>query len=188
MLDELMRALERDNQEWVLYEEGKVVVDLMVKAVRPSMLQWILYEEGKVVVDLMVKAVWPSMLQSAVKKQMQLQRNKPLPGYQMYGGVENEKNSSKPAKAPDSRGHAPKRPDEKRLDGGAGQVKPRPSDGVARPDAPLAPARKPAACLKCKSTDHKVTDCPKTTSGEAQALLAAQMQKWKDAREVRPDC
>ncbi|RHY20530.1 hypothetical protein DYB32_010016 [Aphanomyces invadans] len=54
MLDELMRALERDNQEWILYEEGKVVVDLMVKAVRPSMLQ------------------------SAVKKQMQLQRNKPL--------------------------------------------------------------------------------------------------------------
>ncbi|RHY27897.1 hypothetical protein DYB32_006578 [Aphanomyces invadans] len=75
MLDELMRALERDNQEWILYEEGKVVVDLMVKAVRPSMLQ---------------------------------------------------------------------------------------------------------------SAAHKVTDCPKTTPGEAQDLLAVQMQKWKDARVVRP--
>ncbi|ETW00891.1 hypothetical protein H310_06554 [Aphanomyces invadans] len=32
---------------------------------------------------------------------------------------------------------------------------------------------------------HKVTDCPKTAPGEAQALLAAQMQKWKDAREAR---
>ncbi|RHY18084.1 hypothetical protein DYB32_010439 [Aphanomyces invadans] len=174
MLDELMRALERDNQECILYEECKVVVDLMVKAVRPSMLQ------------------------SAVKKQMQLQRNKPLrtdmfrfvrwlrtfaAGYQMYGGVEDEAKSSKPAKAPDSRVHAPKRPDEKRLDGGAGPAKPRSSDGVARPGAPLATARKPAACLKCKSTDHKVADCPKTTPGEAQDLLAVQMQKWKDARE-----
>ncbi|RHY25446.1 hypothetical protein DYB32_008306 [Aphanomyces invadans] len=37
MLDELMKALERNNQEWILYEEGKAVVDLMVKAVRPSM-------------------------------------------------------------------------------------------------------------------------------------------------------
>ncbi|RHY18491.1 hypothetical protein DYB32_010372 [Aphanomyces invadans] len=152
MLGELIKALERDNQEWILDEEGKVVVDLMVKAVRPSMLQ------------------------SAVKKQMQLQRNKPLrkdvfrfvrwlrtfaAGYQMYGGVEDEK-SSKPAIAHDSRNNAPKRPDEKRLDGGAGPAKPKSSDGVARPDAPPAPARKPAACLKWKSTAHKVTDCPKT--------------------------
>ncbi|RHY24213.1 hypothetical protein DYB32_008940 [Aphanomyces invadans] len=49
-----MKALERDNQEWILFGEGKDVVDLIVKAVRPSMLQ------------------------SAVKKQIQLQRNKPL--------------------------------------------------------------------------------------------------------------
>ncbi|RHY26412.1 hypothetical protein DYB32_007631, partial [Aphanomyces invadans] len=161
MLDELMRALERDNQERILYKEGKV---------------------------------------SVVKKQMQLQRNKPLrtdvfhfvhllrtfvAGYQMYGGVEDEEKSFKPAKALDSRDHAPKRPDGKMLDGGAGPAKLRSSNGVARPDAPLAPARKPAACLKCKSTTHKVTDCPKTTPGEAQDLLAAQMQKWKDAREVR---
>ncbi|ETV93263.1 hypothetical protein H310_12698 [Aphanomyces invadans] len=54
MLDGLMRALERHNQEWVLKDEGKVDVDLMVKVVRPSMLQ------------------------SAIKKQMQLQVNKPL--------------------------------------------------------------------------------------------------------------
>ncbi|ETV95850.1 hypothetical protein H310_10893 [Aphanomyces invadans] len=81
-----------------------------------------------------------------------------------------EEKSSKPAKAPDSRGHAPKRPDGKMLDGGAGPAKPRTLDGVARPDASLAPARKPAVCLKC----------------EAQDLLTAQMQKWKDAREVLP--
>ncbi|RHY17526.1 hypothetical protein DYB32_010502, partial [Aphanomyces invadans] len=128
MLDELMRALERDNQEWILYEEGKVVVDLMVKVVRPSMLQ------------------------SAVKKQMQLQRSKPL------------------------------RTDVFRFVRWLRTF----SAGYQMPDAPLAPARKPAACLKCKSTAHKVTDCPKTNPGEAQDLLAAQMQKWKDAPEVRP--
>ncbi|ETV95064.1 hypothetical protein H310_11358 [Aphanomyces invadans] len=139
MLDELMKALERDNQEWIFYEEGRVVVDIMVKAVRPSMPQ------------------------SAVKKQIQLQRNKPLrtdvfrfvrllrtfaAGNQMYGGVEDEDKFSKFAKDSDSRGQAPKRPDEKRPDGGAGPAKPRSSGGVERPDEPLAPARKPAACLQ----------------------------------------
>ncbi|ETV90285.1 hypothetical protein H310_14900, partial [Aphanomyces invadans] len=42
---------------------------------------------------------------------------------------------------------------------------------------------KPSACLPCKSLAHKVKDCWKTAPGEAQALLAALMQKWKDARE-----
>ncbi|RHY21155.1 hypothetical protein DYB32_010152, partial [Aphanomyces invadans] len=127
MLDDLMKALERDNQEWVLKDEGKVVVHLMVKA-KPA----------------------------------------------------------KPAKSHDGRGHALKRPDEMKPDGGAGSAKPPSADGVTKSDTPSAPARKPAACLKCKSTAHKVTDCPKTAPGEAQALLAAQMQKWKDAREARP--
>jgi hypothetical protein len=36
MLDNLMRALERDDQAWVLDQEGKTVVDIMVKAVKPS--------------------------------------------------------------------------------------------------------------------------------------------------------
>ncbi|ETV94976.1 hypothetical protein H310_11616 [Aphanomyces invadans] len=87
MLDGLMLALECDNQEWALYDEGKDVGDLMVKAVKPSMLQ------------------------TAVKKQMQLQRNKSLRtdvfrfvrwlrtfavGYQVYGGVEDEMKPVKP--------------------------------------------------------------------------------------------
>ncbi|RLO00193.1 hypothetical protein DYB28_014847, partial [Aphanomyces astaci] len=33
MLDNLMRALERDDQAWVLDQEGKTVVDIMVKAI-----------------------------------------------------------------------------------------------------------------------------------------------------------
>ncbi|RLO06428.1 hypothetical protein DYB28_005861, partial [Aphanomyces astaci] len=35
MLDNLMRALERDDQAWVLDQEGKTVVDIMVKAIKP---------------------------------------------------------------------------------------------------------------------------------------------------------
>ncbi|RHY24862.1 hypothetical protein DYB32_008651 [Aphanomyces invadans] len=119
MLDGLMLALECDNQEWALYDEGKDVGDLMVKAVKPSMLQ------------------------TAVKKQMQLQRNKSLRtdvfrfvrwlrtfavGYQVYGGVEDE-------------------------------MKP--------------------------SADHKVANCPKAAPGEAEALIQAQIQVWKEDRGKR---
>ncbi|ETV90141.1 hypothetical protein H310_15025 [Aphanomyces invadans] len=106
MLDELMKALERDNQEWILFGEGKDVVDLIVKDV----------------VDLIVKAVRPSMLQSVVKKQIQLQRNKPL-----------------------------------RMD--------------------VFSLRSLAADVRSR--------LPNTAPGEAQTLLAAQMQS-KDAREARP--
>ncbi|RHY81518.1 hypothetical protein DYB26_002640 [Aphanomyces astaci] len=35
MLDNLMRALERDDQAWVLDQEGTTVVDIMVKAIKP---------------------------------------------------------------------------------------------------------------------------------------------------------
>ncbi|RHZ05107.1 hypothetical protein DYB26_008863, partial [Aphanomyces astaci] len=39
MLDNLIRALERDDQAWVLYQKGKTVVDIMVKAIKPLGLQ-----------------------------------------------------------------------------------------------------------------------------------------------------
>ncbi|RHY24633.1 hypothetical protein DYB32_008771 [Aphanomyces invadans] len=39
ILDGLMTALERDNQEWVLHQEGKMVVDVMAHSVRPIALQ-----------------------------------------------------------------------------------------------------------------------------------------------------
>ncbi|ETV90858.1 hypothetical protein H310_14454, partial [Aphanomyces invadans] len=54
MLDDLMRVLEHDHQEWVLHQEGKVVVEVMARAIRPETLK------------------------SAVQKQLQLQRNKGL--------------------------------------------------------------------------------------------------------------
>ena len=39
MLDDLTRALEQDHQEWVLHQEGKVVVDVMAKAIKPDALK-----------------------------------------------------------------------------------------------------------------------------------------------------
>ena len=54
MLDNLMRALERDDQAWVLDQEGKTVVDIMVKAIKPVGLQ------------------------KSVQRQLALHRNKPL--------------------------------------------------------------------------------------------------------------
>ncbi|RHY00487.1 hypothetical protein DYB36_013175, partial [Aphanomyces astaci] len=54
MLDNLMRALERDDQAWFLDQEGKTVVDIMVKAIKPLGLQ------------------------KSVQRQLALQRNKAL--------------------------------------------------------------------------------------------------------------
>ncbi|KAH9150968.1 hypothetical protein AeRB84_006310 [Aphanomyces euteiches] len=54
MLDLLMPALEADHQEWVIEQEGKMVVELIVKAIRPAPLK------------------------RAVEKQLLLTRNKPM--------------------------------------------------------------------------------------------------------------
>ncbi|RLO00110.1 hypothetical protein DYB28_008814, partial [Aphanomyces astaci] len=90
MLDNLMRALERDDQAWVLDQEGKTVVDIMVKAIKPLGLQ------------------------KSVQRQLTLQRNKALKsnvyrfvgwlrvhttGYHLYAPVEDEKTSAPPTMA-----------------------------------------------------------------------------------------
>ncbi|RHZ31063.1 hypothetical protein DYB26_012145, partial [Aphanomyces astaci] len=90
MLDNLMRALEHDDQAWVLDQEGKTVVDIMVKAIKPLGLQ------------------------KSVQRQLALQRNKPLKsnvyrfvdwlrvhtaGYHLYAPVEDEKTSAPPVTA-----------------------------------------------------------------------------------------
>jgi len=90
MLDELMTVLEKDNQEWVFHQEGKMIVTLMVKAVRPATLQ------------------------KAVARQMLLQRNKPLKmdvfrftkwlrtfakGFQLYSGPKEDDGKPKAVEA-----------------------------------------------------------------------------------------
>ncbi|RLO07630.1 hypothetical protein DYB28_009381, partial [Aphanomyces astaci] len=39
MLDALMRSLEQDHQEWVLHQEGKMVVEVMTKSIKPESLK-----------------------------------------------------------------------------------------------------------------------------------------------------
>ncbi|CAK5213940.1 unnamed protein product [Aphanomyces euteiches] len=39
MLEDLMKALERDDQTWVLEQEGKIIVHIMVKAIKPTTLK-----------------------------------------------------------------------------------------------------------------------------------------------------
>ncbi|RLN99799.1 hypothetical protein DYB28_009379 [Aphanomyces astaci] len=38
MLDELMRSLEQDHQEWVLHQEGKMVVEVMTMSIKSESL------------------------------------------------------------------------------------------------------------------------------------------------------
>ncbi|RLO12208.1 hypothetical protein DYB28_003914, partial [Aphanomyces astaci] len=176
MLDELMRSLEQDHQEWVLHQEGKMVVEVMTKSIKPESLK------------------------TAVQKQLQLQRNKALKsdvfryvnwlrtfaaGHQLYVGLDDESKPSpvaKPVEAPRaSKPHMPRR-DSGREDAAknTGSV-----GGKAEMIAPKnaePPARK--GCLKCGDMSHRVARCPKTAPGEAETLLAAQVKRWKDGIKV----
>ncbi|RHY05954.1 hypothetical protein DYB36_006815 [Aphanomyces astaci] len=63
MLDYLMRVLEADGEEWVLHQEGKLVLEIITKAMKPAPLQ------------------------VAVSKQQQLQRNMVLKMDVLHGGT-----------------------------------------------------------------------------------------------------
>ncbi|KAG9409207.1 hypothetical protein AC1031_019466 [Aphanomyces cochlioides] len=167
MLDDLMRSLEHDHQEWVLHQKGKMVVDVMSKAIRPESLK------------------------TAVLKQLQLQRNKVLKsdvfcfvnwlrtfaaGHQLYVGLDedhrlqaNAKNVDglKGKKSGDGKGGATK-------ENGKPAVK---ADVANQKEGEQKPKK---GCLKCGDTGHRVAKCPKVAPGEAEALLEAQMKKWKD--------
>ncbi|RHZ29476.1 hypothetical protein DYB31_014147, partial [Aphanomyces astaci] len=170
MLDELMRSLEQDHQEWVLHQEGKMVVEVMTKSIKPESLK------------------------TAVQKQLQLQRNKALKsdvfryvnwlrtfaaGHQLYVGLDDESKPSpaaKPVEAPrGGKPHMPRR-DSGREDAAKnnGRV-----GGKAERLCPRMPS-----CLKCGDMSHRVARCPKTAPGEAETLFAAQVKRWKDGIKV----
>ncbi|RHZ18182.1 hypothetical protein DYB31_008409, partial [Aphanomyces astaci] len=144
MLDELMRSLEQDHQEWVLHQEGKMVVEVMTKSIKPESLK------------------------TAVQKQLQLQRNKAL-----KSDVFRYVNWLRTFAA----GHQLGREDAAKNNGRVG--------GKAETTVPKnaePPARK--GCLKCGDMSHRVARCPKTAPGEAETLLAAQVNRWKDGIKV----
>ncbi|CAK4536157.1 unnamed protein product [Aphanomyces euteiches] len=167
MLDNLMKALEADGQEWVLHQEAKMVVGLITKAIQPVALQ------------------------KAVTKQMELSRNKPLKadvvrfvkwlrqyatGYQLYGGMDNDK-PAKPADEEMKRG-TPRggKARGKENASGAGEER---AEGAKKP---AGDAKKPAmTCLKCGSNDHLVRDHPDITETEAKQLIADWHQNRRKA-------
>ncbi|RHY23528.1 hypothetical protein DYB32_009155 [Aphanomyces invadans] len=166
MLDDLMRVLEQDHQEWVLHQEGKMVVEVMARAIRPDTLK------------------------SAVQKQLQLQRNKALKsdvfrfvnwlrqfsaGFQLYGDRGKGKDGG--------RGDGPKE--------GGGKNPPK-IPLAAKPDVAgdkddAAPKKGRGACLKCGDKDHRVAGCPKAAPGEAQRLLDAMVKNRQERVKVLAD-
>ncbi|KAF0742575.1 hypothetical protein Ae201684P_008386 [Aphanomyces euteiches] len=184
MLDELMHALEQDHQEWVLTQEGKVVVDVMAKAIKPYALR------------------------IAVQKQLQLQKNKALKsdvfrfvkwlrqyaaGFQMYVGLDE---TPTPTVAPKgeaqragrgdggSRGDGRAKPYAGAKGEGKGGTAAKPAAEKSKEDAK---PKKKLGCLKCSDASHRVADCPMAAPGEAQKLLDAQLKKWREAVQVLGD-
>ncbi|RHZ25567.1 hypothetical protein DYB26_003963 [Aphanomyces astaci] len=162
MLDELMRSLEQDHQEWVLHQEGKMVVEDMTKSIKPESLT------------------------TAVQKQLQLQRNKALKsdvfryvnwlrtfaaGQHLYVGLDDESKPSpaaKPVEAPrGGKPQVPRRDSDRedaaknngRVGGKAETIVPKNAEPAAR-----------MGCLKCGDMNHRVARCPKTTPGETRCI------------------
>ncbi|CAK4661007.1 unnamed protein product, partial [Aphanomyces euteiches] len=130
MLEDLMKALERDDQTWVLEQEGKIIVHIMVKAIKPTTLK------------------------KSVIRQLAMNRNKPLKsdvfyyvewlrvhtaGYHLYAPGDEEKPQAPPENAKI----------EKNNDGGANRGTP------ANEQRGAMPARPKPKCLKSGKDDHK---------------------------------
>ncbi|KAH9109321.1 hypothetical protein AeMF1_015598 [Aphanomyces euteiches] len=137
------------------------MLDGMSAAIRRDRQEWVLREESPAIVKIITAAIKPASLQRAVTEQMDLSRNKPLKkdvyrfvrwlreyaiGHERFVGYEEEKPVAKQA--------------------------PTSSQPQKVAFAPGASARaSPMGCLKCKSPDHRVRDCPDVTKDEAVALL-----------------
>ncbi|KAF0706967.1 hypothetical protein AaE_013850 [Aphanomyces astaci] len=160
MLDNLMRALECDEQAWVLDQESKTVVDIMVKGIKPLGLQM------------------------TVQHQLALQHKKPLKtnvcrfvdwlrvhtaGYHLYAPVDDEKTSSPPAAA-DAAPSRPSKPGRSEDSSGISNGPPR---GTPVPEQ------------DCASENHKVVNCPKCAPGQCERLLKEQINKWESARNKK---
>ncbi|KAG9401136.1 hypothetical protein AC1031_009891 [Aphanomyces cochlioides] len=158
------------------------MLDNMSAALRSDRQEWILREESAAVVKIITDAIKPASLHRAVTEQMELTRNKPLKkdvhrfvgwlreyaiGHERYVGYEEDKPAAKSTVKFESA-----KPSRARGD----NVKTyRPASVQPSTQAAGTPVRStPAAdCLKCKSPDHWVRDCPDVTKDEAVALLKA---------------
>ncbi|KAG9399883.1 hypothetical protein AC1031_011304 [Aphanomyces cochlioides] len=157
MLDNMSTALRRDRQEWILREEGAAVVKIITDAIKPASLH------------------------RAVTEQMALSRNKPLKkdmyrfvmwlreyaiGQERYVGYEDEKPASKPVVRFESAKSTRSRSGDHPITRSASPPTQRTTF------VPSVPAQgSKMGCLKFKSPDHMVRDCPDVTKDEAVALL-----------------
>ncbi|RLO03028.1 hypothetical protein DYB28_001061 [Aphanomyces astaci] len=126
--------------------------------------RWVLHQDGKLVVGIITNAIKPVPVQLALTTQLQLQRNKVLKsdvfcyvkwlrqfaiGYQLYGGMEEEKSLKLPGR-------------------GAAEGK-LAASSTFQPDKP--PKRPKPKCLKCQSTAHRVREHPCITDAEVKKLM-----------------
>ncbi|CAK4427774.1 unnamed protein product, partial [Aphanomyces euteiches] len=157
--------------------DSRIGQDGMSAAIRRDRQEWVLREESPAIVKIITAAIKPASLQRAVTEQMDLSRNKPLKkdvyrfvrwlreyavGHERFVGYEEEKPVAKQAVKFESGKTARARVENK----------PTSSQPQKVAFAPGASARaSPMGCLKCKSPDHRVRDCPDVTKDEAVALL-----------------
>ncbi|KAF0707227.1 hypothetical protein AaE_013712 [Aphanomyces astaci] len=158
MLDGLAPAIRRDRQEWVIKEESPAFVKIITDAVKPVSLH------------------------RAVTEEMALTRNKPLKkdvyrfipwlreyaiGRERFVGYEED---TKPAAKPDP---------PKTNEGVTHGLCTAPTESIPwAPGTAITPQAPPwltsaNGCLKCKSTSHRIRECPGITDEEAVKLLKA---------------
>ncbi|RHY86579.1 hypothetical protein DYB35_010216, partial [Aphanomyces astaci] len=156
MLDNLMKTLEADGQEWVLHQEGKLVVGIITKAIKPAPLQL------------------------AVTKQLQLQRNKMLKSdvfryvkwlrqfaiwYQLYDGMDKERHSKAPAEEPRKENSRPHAEVKKLMDD---------FHQACRRSVNFVSSTKPANSMECQASIEDVLTLPKVLldSGSDETLVS----------------
>ncbi|RHY89814.1 hypothetical protein DYB35_009434, partial [Aphanomyces astaci] len=156
--------------------------DGLAAAIRRDRREWVIKEESPAIVTIITAAVKPVSLHRAVTEQMALTRNKPLKkdvyrfvrwlreyaiGHERFVGYEED---TKPAAKPDP---------PKTNQGGTHGRRTAPTQSTplapATATTPQAPPGLTSAkgCLKCKSTSHRVRECPGITEEEAVKLLKA---------------
>ena len=174
MLEGLTKVLDKDNQEWILYDEGEIVVKLITNVLKPQILK-----------DAVLKTIKKTKNEQ-LRKDVFVFINW-LRGYastlQAYGDAELEAKKPAAVVTTDSR-----KPATGVQPASASRPSRQPA-AVATQATPTTAPRAPSAtneprvrkCLKCQSPAHHVKQCPGITEDEANRLLKA----YYEARDAR---
>ncbi|RHY23197.1 hypothetical protein DYB32_009281, partial [Aphanomyces invadans] len=150
MIEDMMKVIQKNNEEWVLKAEAKMMVGLITDAIRPASLK------------KKVKEVLGETHNNDLKKNVygfvQWLREYAT-SYQGFVSLRPE--DINPTKTPKGNASAAGT-------GGGGSNKDHP---VPARDAPSAARAPRGGCLKCGALDHLVRSCPKATPEEDSDLL-----------------